>query len=812
MNPIEISGDVSLVENAKITVSPGVQIQFTDSTKLTIEGEFETQNQKGKSVSILGDTTSGALGLIEVSGAESTVHLSGCRIDGVDVRVIDRGACSVEGCWVRNSSCAFLFNGARMAEVRRTVVSNSGCAIRSIDTTPIVEGCRFENIRGEAVSIEGQGVELPSPSAVRIRGPKRMVAGKTVTLWVEVLDSEGNLFWPLWEAVGSVSARQAVSGQSVPLTVQTLEFTNGLACLTTSISEIGDIDIEIEVNGISGSHRVESFALEENRTFAIGVLPPGDQIWRPSGGVYHLTGRIVVNPGTRLILEAGTLLMMDPGLEIEVYGDIEIRGTEDNPVYFFPTDSSRPWDQLRIRNTDKSFEINHAYFTGGSDGPKETGEEHTFDGPMLRFRAHDDVEKPKGGIIQGCLFSDAVGKGIFTHDGERYEVRDCLFARLNFGLEMHGDELAIQNSHIIQMHPGTDDPDDDKDGMYLWRPTEDHTVEGCIVTGTGDDGIDAFESAATIRNCLIYGAHDKNITFFKSSGAVDNCLIFGGRYGIFFREVPGENSLSVQQTTVIEESSYGVRIENMKASIDNSILWDNPSSLFHFGVDLTVNHSDIDASLVGVPGTGNLRVPPDFMDPDLKDFRLPPDSPLQTAGADGGPIGWQGFPEPGAFPASPIPRISNCEFIGGGSAAITVHRETSVQIDQTVVDGFERGIRGKVGTLLRGGRNTVVDCGVGLSLDQSEIDWHSSILWDNTVNIEPNQSNVQVRFSDLGPRNSGRLSGEGNISQDPLFLNPEAGNYRLKSNSPCVESGLEGIDMGALPAQRPTGKSTLRLY
>ena len=40
--------------------------------------------------------------------------------------------------------------------------------------------------------------------------------------------------------------------------------------------------------------------------------------------------------------------------------------------------------------------------------------------------------------------------------------------------------------------------------------------------------------------------------------------------------------------------------------------------------------------------------------------------------------------------------------------------------------------------------------------------------------------------------------GEGNIDADPLFCNPDSGDYTLAENSPCVGTGEDGANMGAL--------------
>jgi len=57
-------------------------------------------------------------------------------------------------------------------------------------------------------------------------------------------------------------------------------------------------------------------------------------------------------------------------------------------------------------------------------------------------------------------------------------------------------------------------------------------------------------------------------------------------------------------------------------------------------------------------------------------------------------------------------------------------------------------------------------------------------VWGNTTDYSgiPNQTGIN-----------------GNISVNPLFVNPGNGNYRLSENSPCRGKGENGIDMGAFP-------------
>ncbi len=55
------------------------------------------------------------------------------------------------------------------------------------------------------------------------------------------------------------------------------------------------------------------------------------------------------------------------------------------------------------------------------------------------------------------------------------------------------------------------------------------------------------------------------------------------------------------------------------------------------------------------------------------------------------------------------------------------------------------------------------------------------ILWGSTV--QPDLENASATYSDIG---SGELAGEGNISEDPLFV---GGDYHLRDDSPCIDAG-----------------------
>ena len=67
----------------------------------------------------------------------------------------------------------------------------------------------------------------------------------------------------------------------------------------------------------------------------------------------------------------------------------------------------------------------------------------------------------------------------------------------------------------------------------------------------------------------------------------------------------------------------------------------------------------------------------------------------------------------------------------------------------------------------------------------ASIETFSSIVWNNGPESPIHGDGFEARFSAV----EGGFPGEGNIDSDPLFLDPENGDYRLQYGSPCIDSG-----------------------
>ena len=81
--------------------------------------------------------------------------------------------------------------------------------------------------------------------------------------------------------------------------------------------------------------------------------------------------------------------------------------------------------------------------------------------------------------------------------------------------------------------------------------------------------------------------------------------------------------------------------------------------------------------------------------------------------------------------------------------------------------------------------------GIGLAYT-SYADITNSIVWNNSgdeIDLQTS-SDINIIYSNI----QGDYDGVGNIDSDPLFVDPEMGNYNLQYGSPCIDAGITDIN------------------
>lgn len=148
------------------------------------------------------------------------------------------------------------------------------------------------------------------------------------------------------------------------------------------------------------------------------------------------------------------------------------------------------------------------------------------------------------------------------------------------------------------------------------------------------------------------------------------------------------------------------------------------------------------------------------------------------------------------------PIISNCIISGnvtgnaGSGGGIFCVYYSSPVIENCVISGNAAGIGGggifcydissPSMTNVTISENTTNGNGGGIYCYNSNPSLLNCILWnDSPEEIYVSSGSVTATYSDI----QGSWAGQGNIDADPLFANPENGDFHLTENSPCIDAG-----------------------
>ena len=183
--------------------------------------------------------------------------------------------------------------------------------------------------------------------------------------------------------------------------------------------------------------------------------------------------------------------------------------------------------------------------------------------------------------------------------------------------------------------------------------------------------------------------------------------------------------------------------------------------------------------------------------------------------------------------------INNITVIGGSNSGISISGGTPALQDMAIMDNagdygggillsnsdpiLERIIIRHNSAELRGGGMYVWESNpilINITVTENAAPWNGGIyLWQTTTDgnmvivinsilynnfeqdstsnsIHPLFGDLIIAYSDF---EGGEDFGDANLNIDPLFVNPEGGNYNLQENSPCIDEGTDYFEYNGVP-------------
>jgi len=353
--------------------------------------------------------------------------------------------------------------------------------------------------------------------------------------------------------------------------------------------------------------------------------------------------------------------------------------------------------------------------------------------------------------------------------------------------------------------PGTGDA---RDGSGIFCYGSSPTISNCVITGNyaGDDGGGIFcdnGSEATISKCTVNAneAGDRGGGMYcrDSNSTIQDCDVnsndayMGG--GLYYTA----SEPLVEGCTISDNNSSGggsdpdgggICCLSSNATIINCIIRDNSAEddgggiFCDSGSDATITDCTVSGNETDDKGGGIYcrNSCPEVVDCVFKG---------NTAGTDGG----------GLYCTDKSPTINRCVFSdnyagddGGGIHTLGCGPTISnsfVYSNEATDKGGGMYLRDEDANLINCTitDNTAVDGG-GIYNRYSDTQITSCILWADSASSSGDEiynyySTPVVRYSDV----EGGWDGTGNIDSDPCFVDANAGDFHLDSNSPCIDVG-----------------------
>lgn len=317
----------------------------------------------------------------------------------------------------------------------------------------------------------------------------------------------------------------------------------------------------------------------------------------------HITEELIIEEGDSLVLEPGSEVRIDSGLNIIALGDFIVRGTAERPVYIKGS-SSAGWGVLSAKGSCRKLIIHHAIIENGRITSYQSN--NHFKEVLFKNNQplvwNDALARFWYGqvLIENCTAEGInKGEGFLLHNVQHPNIRNCTFRKVPDAIEY----IDCKNGQIVGNYfEKMNDDAIDQNSCFniLIKDNQIFEVEDCGM----ELGSEKFGSSDSIKvfNNLIVGCGKGIFVKESSSVIIENSTFYKNKIGV---EVHTDTDSSRVSRVTVNHSVF--------AEATESILLNDRSEA------VISNCLSVDSL---PPGENSLITSFDFENPDLLNFKL----------------------------------------------------------------------------------------------------------------------------------------------------------------------------------------------
>jgi len=225
-----------------------------------------------------------------------------------------------------------------------------------------------------------------------------------------------------------------------------------------------------------------------------GILS-GTTTW-PEQSRVRVTGHLAVPAGSALNIGAGSIILLNAGVNITNNGSVIISGSVDQPVIFMPNSRSQPWGGFFMRSSSGSISASGVIFVASGADPNG-GAGHRPEQCLFLVDNSPSISLTDSAAIY------LAGQFGHAYNGGTFNFTRFLMQRATTGGEYTGARFTVNDSAFIECpDDSVNFVDGDNDALYFVSGT--HAFTNTLFGWTKDDGIDSGGSGygpLTYQSC-----------------------------------------------------------------------------------------------------------------------------------------------------------------------------------------------------------------------------------------------------------------------------------------------------------------------